>query len=362
MRSKFLLIGALLVGLANELQAAPVPSLADYRSTYDRELGKIRTNNASVLAADADYQKALERLAAEYKQQGDFENTMALAAERKRFEAIRMVSDTPTNTLPVAVAAAQADYRAALARAESDKDMQIVKLNASYVKALKELIKTYLNADKMADAEDVNKEIHRIEAERKKVDEKPPATTDTTNVAGTPATHTAVEWHSDRKAFLAVVKNPVHIDFKSANTKSALSTDCSTAAGLSLHNVKFTGVYSDRFALSVIDPRNDAQHAGWTGEPTALGGPNDGYLEITLPTGTTAVGFDLYTASGSSPEPFAQDVLVTLSTGDAFTIPTFHKPKLAFAGFTSPKPITSVRIEIPTGTHNPNIASFVFAQ
>ena len=164
-----LLLAGLLVGHAHGLQAATnAPTLADYQATYERERDKIRTNNAAVLAADGDYWKTLDSLAADFKKQGDFENTVALAAERKRFEATRMVPDQPPTNTTAAIVKAQADYRAALARAEVERAKQTVKLNTSYVKALKALIKTYLADDKMAEAEAANKEMKLAEAALKK--------------------------------------------------------------------------------------------------------------------------------------------------------------------------------------------------
>lgn len=168
MRIMLILAGILFAGWSQCLIAAPnAPSLADYRATYEREQNKIRTNNASVLVADADYLKALEALQSGFKQQGDFEGTLAVVTERKRFEATRMVPDAPTNTLPAVIVKAQADYRAVLARTELEKARQSAKLNAAYVKALKELIKTYLAADKMTEAAAVDKEIKKAEAEIK---------------------------------------------------------------------------------------------------------------------------------------------------------------------------------------------------
>ena len=157
--------GALVLACVHGVQAASAtPTLADYRSTYEREQGKIRTNNASVLTADADYLKTLDALHADFKKQGDFDNIMAVIAERKRFEATRLVPDTPGN-LPAAIRKAQADYRAVLAHLETERDRQSAKLSASYVKALKELIKVYLAEDKMAEADVVNREMKRVEAE-----------------------------------------------------------------------------------------------------------------------------------------------------------------------------------------------------
>lgn len=166
-----LLVGALSALRPGFALAAPSPTLADYRATYEKELGKIRTNNAPVVAADNDYVKTLDALQTDCKKRGDFENTMALIAEQKRFDATKMVPNQPPTNPPPVIAKAQADYRAALARAEIEREKQIAKLNTSYAKAIKELIKTYLAADKLVEAEAANKELKRAEAELKWAEE-----------------------------------------------------------------------------------------------------------------------------------------------------------------------------------------------
>lgn len=178
-KSKFslllLLLGIGFAGWLQVLQAAPaVSTLADFRTTYERELAKIRTNNAPILAADANYMKYLASLAADAKKQGDFDSTMALICERKRFEVTRMVPDASTN-LPTAIVKVQGEYRAALALAESVRTKQNMRLNAAYVKSLKNLIKMYLVDEKMDEAEAVNKEIKQVEAKNKLAEATLPA-------------------------------------------------------------------------------------------------------------------------------------------------------------------------------------------
>lgn len=114
------------------------------------------------------------------------------------------------------------------------------------------------------------------------------------------------------------------------------------------------------YDLTVFDPANDRFRSGWSGEPTVLNGPVDGTICIDLPPRTRALGFNVYTLSGSDPEPYGQEIQVTLSTGDIITLPTLNKPDLAFAGFVSPIPIASVRVGALTGVHNPNLSLFVY--
>lgn len=147
------------------LAAPSAPTTAGYRATYERELGRIRTNNVPVMTANSDYAKTLDALQGDFKKLGDFDNTMAVIAERKRFEATKMVPDKPPADLPPVICRAQADHRTSLLRAETERKKQIAKLNAAYAKALKELIKSYVIAGKIAEAEAANMEMRRAEAE-----------------------------------------------------------------------------------------------------------------------------------------------------------------------------------------------------
>jgi hypothetical protein len=76
--------------------------------------------------------------------------------------------------------------------------------------------------------------------------------------------------------------------------------------------------------------------------------PGDAYLDITLPSGTTAVGLDLWTA-----QPPQSAVEVTATTADgksrSETITTPARPAAGFIGFVSMSPIVSIRITPPKG-------------
>jgi hypothetical protein len=107
------------------------------------------------------------------------------------------------------------------------------------------------------------------------------------------STHAAVVSFSDRSAFLSAISNPTNIDFATANTNGGVSTSYSTADGLTVSGVNFTGsLNAGGWSLDVIGP-DGSQHSGWAGNPTTLGGPNDGYIIASLPAGAVAVGFDL---------------------------------------------------------------------
>ena len=71
--------------------------------------------------------------------------------------------------------------------------------------------------------------------------------------------------------------------------------------------------------------------------------PGNAYMDITLPSGTTAVGADLWTA-----QPYTSPVEVTVNTSDGgsrtVTINAPARPAPAFVGFTSNSSITSLRL------------------
>ena len=183
-----LLAAALLAALlpVSGLHAAAAPlKLADYKATYERELARIRTNDTTVLTADASYLKALTALQAEFRQQGDFENTTAVLAERKRFEACKLVPDAPPENLPPAIAKAQAGYRAVLAQGEAERNQRTVKLLRSYASALKGYVKALLDQDKMDEAKEANTEMKRAEAELAKLETPAPAVEPAAPDAGT---------------------------------------------------------------------------------------------------------------------------------------------------------------------------------
>ena len=174
-------------------------------------------------------------------------------------------------------------------------------------------------------------------------------------------------------AFNAATTGRTTLDFTPYTVPgSGQATSYSTAAGLTVDGVNFVGnVTGGGHYLYVVNPSNYFIYSGWDGNPTVLQGPTgtgtppsaQGVLDITLPAGTTAVGTNLYTVE-NGPEVYGESVHIQLSTGDSFTVPTFQKsdaPDLAFAGFTSTVPITSMQISMPNAGY-PDLSGFVFGQ
>jgi hypothetical protein len=184
------------------------------------------------------------------------------------------------------------------------------------------------------------------------------------------AAHAQATLFTNRTTFLAALGSGyTNINFDNAVTSGTI-TDYSTAAGLTLSGVNFTGkLAAGGYQLSALRPDYYATYGGWNGNPSVLAGPSgtgnptySGALTITLPAGITAVGTDLYTvAQGDADANTVSPVQFTLSTGQTFSITTFGKPTLAFAGFTSTVPITSITVQAPTGAATfPDLSSFVF--
>ena len=102
----------------------------------------------------------------------------------------------------------------------------------------------------------------------------------------------------DRSALDAAMDTSTLIDF-SAGLVTSPATNYSTAAGLTLDGVNFTGPGpSSAYAVTVQAP-TDSLRSGWDGNNVVLNGASSAGYSIlaALPVGTTGVGFDLYTVA-----------------------------------------------------------------
>ena len=180
----------------------------------------------------------------------------------------------------------------------------------------------------------------------------------------------AVAQYSDRASFTSAAPGLTTLDFGVANTSGGTLTVYANSAGLTFYGVNFVGTENTgRYTLSVNTPAFYPVYAGFSGEPTGLiAGDNSASTSpittITLPPGTTAVGTDLYTIRlGDGYTNSVQPVDFTLYSGTTplgtYQVLTFEKPTLAFAGFVSTVPITSMTV---VGENNSldDLSSFAF--
>jgi hypothetical protein len=153
--------------------------------------------------------------------------------------------------------------------------------------------------------------------------------------------------YTDRTTWETATTGLVTITFEGLATPS-IPGNYSTASGLTLNGVQFTALTPpNNYYLYAEDALGSANYQWNSGD--LLMGPNvawgGGYLLATLPSGgVQSVGTDLMTHT-----PFGASVVVTLSTGEQFTINTSSNPTRTFAGFTSDTPITSMQFKPNNG-------------
>lgn len=321
---------------------------------YEEEFRKIDTNTVEQAKARAAYEQTLTSLQSGFRQRGDLDGTVAVLQEQQRFRQDGNVPAAPAPATHAAVASAQAACGATMTRVEEEKQRLLARLKAAYARSLGDLVRKHVRANAIEDAKAANVEPQRIEAEL--------ATHRETVRPPDKAPEPAVVTYSERSAFAAAAGPLKPIDFGKACLSGQSHTPYHTADGLAIDAFRFVGVKAAGGYGCGVFLAEGMHRSGWSGDPVTLMGPSSGHLLVTPPANVTAVGFELYTVSGSDPRPFGQDVHVTLSDGDRFIIRTHLKPRLAFAGFVCSRPITTIRIETVTGVHNPCISAFVYRQ
>jgi hypothetical protein len=163
---------------------------------------------------------------------------------------------------------------------------------------------------------------------------------------------------SNREAFEAAVPGRTVLDFGSVLPFSTAFIIFSLPPVLNLDGVNFQRLPFNPggMDLSILTPSMGTPYQGWTGNPVVFQyvGVTGSSLVITLPPGTLAVGTNFYTVQtsvnaviGQDPNVFTGNLQVTLSNGQTFIIPSTDKPNMAFMGFVSTTPITSLTIFPP---------------
>jgi hypothetical protein len=163
----------------------------------------------------------------------------------------------------------------------------------------------------------------------------------------------------DRNVFLNATAGIQKIDFEGIHSPLCV-TPFNTAQGLMLNGVQFvseilyTGDTDPFHSLSVVEQCNDPNFDWGSGSilfgfiPEVRFG--DGSIIINLPAGVTAFGTDFMqenTAAGIAPHNY----IVTLSSGEIFSVTPRSYPNRAFVGFLSEVPISFLRIGDDRGSN-----------
>jgi PEP-CTERM motif len=142
-----------------------------------------------------------------------------------------------------------------------------------------------------------------------------------------------------RTAFDAATTNQTIIDFSGLAPANGFAY-FGTPGSLTLSGVNFATPNGPLFV----------QNDGVSSRLTVQQGTPTSVLDVTLPAGTTAVGFDFL-----SGDPLT----ITFVTGEAFDLGSMPGPDYGFAGFISDQAISSISLESLTGTDYKN---FTFGQ
>ena len=174
-----------------------------------------------------------------------------------------------------------------------------------------------------------------------------------------PAAQAGLITYADRATFEAATTGRTAIDFADGLAPGQTLREIPGVAGYTAAGVNFRGTPSN--FLYIIAAAHDSTYGGWDGDPTVLQSLVRDTLTVFLPTGVTAVGTDLYTIETATAPPatYGGPVVVTLASGETFTVDTFDKPTVAFVGFTSTAPITSLTFRANDSSYL-NVANFTY--
>jgi len=178
-----------------------------------------------------------------------------------------------------------------------------------------------------------------------------------------------VEHIESREAFNAASSGLSTIDFGSVAPARGFGM-YRPPAGLTTNGVTFRSAGGARFGSGIIYVpsvdymgKNPLYQTG-TGEVITWGAPNqpgNASLDVTLPSGVTAVGLDLWTQ-----QPYVSTVEVSATTEDGqsetVVVNTRKRPAAAFVGFIADKSIVSISFRPPKGQTGLLLANFSFGR
>jgi hypothetical protein len=122
-------------------------------------------------------------------------------------------------------------------------------------------------------------------------------------------------------------------------------TDYTTSSGYTNQGVQFVGVNGAGYKETIVDPNFQSPYNNWGTGDTLTSAPYFGaslpYIQVNLPAAMTAFSVNLGSIS-----PNAVAVLITLSDGETFTVPTSNRPTLAFFGLTANTAISFIDFSV----------------
>ena len=178
-----------------------------------------------------------------------------------------------------------------------------------------------------------------------------------------------VEHIESREAFNAASSGLSTIDFGSVAPRRGFGM-YRPPAGLTTNGVTFRTAGGARFGSGIIHVpsvdymgTNPLYQTG-TGEMITWGAPNqpgNASLDVTLPSGVTAVGVDLWT---QQPYVSTVEVIATTEDGQSETVVvnTRKRPEAAFVGFIADKSIVSISFRPPKGQTGLLLDNFSFGR
>ncbi len=160
----------------------------------------------------------------------------------------------------------------------------------------------------------------------------------------------AITLFNDRTAFNAATQSLTNIDFEGIASLGEYSY-FPNPSGFTQSGATFTDSGN---GLYVTDPNYYLEYYNW-GSGAVLVGSDQGTINVTLGSGVTAVGSDIMSILN-----YASDFLVTLSTGDTYTLNSSNYPNRSFVGFTSDIAISSISFQATNGYTE--LDNFTFGQ
>jgi hypothetical protein len=139
--------------------------LKTYKEVYQKNSAEIlQLSQPKFTDLQQQYQKSLDTLKTLSKKQGDLKKTMAAIAEIERFQKAKSLPATPDESAIQEVKALQSAYVKRYSELETDLTAKLGTLTAKYDQALERLQKELVQAEKLADAMEVQQEREKAQS------------------------------------------------------------------------------------------------------------------------------------------------------------------------------------------------------